>query len=127
MVEAVEDGLENTDKEDAAQSEADRTCKADITVQVAEKSAVIPPAHAPLPFKPYPGGIFQERAYKGGNGKNADRLPAQAVEQQEKKDAAEAINRQIRPAVHTPVYKCMRGYQVKRCFPKPSGKGGSKK
>lgn len=49
----VENRLKDTDEQHAAKAKSDRACQADMSVYVAQVSAVIPPEDAPFPFKPY--------------------------------------------------------------------------
>ncbi len=59
VVKPVKNRLKKADKENAAKSKADSACKTDITVQVQQMSAVIPPADVPLPRKPDSGGVLE--------------------------------------------------------------------
>lgn len=74
MVELVEYWLEKADEQNAAKTEADSACKADIAVQVQQASGVIPPADVPFPFQPCPRDIFKNRAEYGRKDKDAERF-----------------------------------------------------
>lgn len=49
----VENRLQDADEQHAAKSKSNRACQADVSAYVAQVSAVIPPADAPFPLKPY--------------------------------------------------------------------------
>ena len=112
VVQFIKNRLEYTDNQYSAKSKTNRACQTNMPIDVANMPAIIPPASAKFPFKPNSGTIFQYSTKKTRKKKYIKRMPAKPIERKHKDNAANAINRKIRTAVDTSVYKSMCGDKV---------------
>lgn len=123
----VKDRLDGTYEQHPAEAEADRACQADMSVHIADMSAVVPPADAPFPLQPYSGEVLQHSAQDAGKNENGGRVFSESVKQYDQYHTACAVDRKIGAPIYTSVYKSVGSNKIEQHFPEPPGESCAEK